>query len=220
MLIKLKKITFLVMFAFAWITVSVTIGFADTINVGNEIRLFDGPGTTNGGEFQLFMGGEKQFNTFCLETTEFFTYGEPLTVVGITDTAYNGSVGPTGDLLNYETAYLYTMFRNGSLTRLNDTPYSSNPDNSANALQAAIWYFEGERPKPAEGTLADRWVDEAIAAGWSNIGNVRVLNLINARGGRAQDQLVLVPEPSTLLILGAGLLGLGIFGRKRFKRKS
>ena len=27
-----------------------------------------------------------------------------------------------------------------------------------------------------------------------------------------------VPEPSTLLLLGSGILGLAVFGRKRFKK--
>jgi hypothetical protein len=35
-----------------------------------------------------------------------------------------------------------------------------------------------------------------------------------------QDYLTPVPEPSTLLLLGAGLLGLGILGRKKFKAKA
>jgi len=32
-------------------------------------------------------------------------------------------------------------------------------------------------------------------------------------------QSVQVPEPSTLLLMGAGLIGIGVFGRKRFRRK-
>lgn len=217
---KTKKTTILIAFALIGMMASGALVNADTITVGDTISLYDGPGTTNGGEFQLFKGAVYQFNTFCVEKTEFFSYGEALTVAGISDKASWGSVGPSGDPLRPQTAYLYTMFRSGSLTRLDDSAYSSNPDDSANALQAAIWYFEEGDPSPAAGTLADKWVKEALASGWTDIGNVRVLNLLNASGGRAQDQLVLVPEPSTLLLLGAGLLGLGILGRKKFKAKA
>jgi hypothetical protein len=110
------------------------------------------------------------------------------------------------------------MFRNGSLTRLDGSSYSSNPNDSANALQAAIWYFEGEGPMPAEGTLAYEWVSGALVDGWIDVGNVQVLNLLNASGG-PQNCPVLVPEPSTLLLLGAGLIGLGLLGRKKFRTK-
>ena len=36
-------------------------------------------------------------------------------------------------------------------------------------------------------------------------------------GDRAQDFLVLVPEPTTLLLLGAGLLGLGFLVRRKIR---
>ena len=32
------------------------------------------------------------------------------------------------------------------------------------------------------------------------------------------DDTSAVPEPATLLLIGSGLVGLGVFGRKRFKK--
>jgi len=194
-----------------------TTSNADPINVGDVIRLYDGPGTTGGGEFKVYKDGVYLFVTFCLERYEYFSFGQPLTVAGISPNAINGGVGSEGDSLDPRTAYLYTQFRAGTLTG-----YTGN-EASANALQMAIWYIEGEYTETEwinnRTDLALTFFNAANNSGWTDIGNVRVLNLVNVSGGLAQDQLVMVPEPSTLLLMGGGLIGFGIFGRKRFKRR-
>lgn len=59
--------------------------------------------------------------------------------------------------------------------------------------------------------------NEAVRSGeWSGIGNVRVLNL-SRNGVESQDQLALVPEPSTLVMVGSGL-ALAIARRRRLAR--
>jgi hypothetical protein len=193
------------------------ISHADNININDVISLYDGPGNTGGGEFQVFKGGAYQFDSFCLERTEYFYFGQPLTVAGISDRAINGGVGPGGDSLDPMTAYLYTQFRSGTYSLYG---YGSGRAASADALQYAIWYIEGEWSTSLTGLALD-FYNDAFRAGWTDIGNVQVLNLVNLNGGRAQDQLVLapVPEPSTILLIGSGLIGFGIFGRKRFRRK-
>ena len=192
-----------------------TTSNADPINVGDVIRLYDGPGTTGGGEFKVYKNEVYLFDTFCVERNEYFYYGQDLKVDGISDSAIYGGVGSDGDPLDPKTAYLYTQFRAGTLSGY------TGDDTSANALQIAIWFIEGEWSTPLSGLALD-FYNLAVTANWQDIGNVRVLNLLRFENGqwvRAQDQLVMVPEPSTLLLMGAGLIGIGAFGRRKLKRK-
>jgi hypothetical protein len=41
--------------------------------------------------------------------------------------------------------------------------------------------------------------------------------MFQGSGGKLGDKVETVPEPSTLLLLGAGLVGLGILGRRKFR---
>lgn len=187
--------------------------YADSISVGDVIQLYDGPGTTGGGEFKVYKSGVYLFDSFCLETNEYFSFGQNLTVASITDNAIGGgSGGPRPDPLDPRTAYLYYHFRMGDLAGYN---YGTNA--SADDLQKAIWYIEEEAMGVSNDfvTLAQSEIDRGA---WSGLGNVWVMNLIDANGNKKQDQMVLVPEPATILLLGAGLLGLGIFGRKKVKK--
>ncbi|GMV97844.1 MAG: hypothetical protein HRF43_17215 [Phycisphaerae bacterium] len=189
---------------------------ADLVNVGDTVRFTKQEGAFPGGEFGVSLVGPNQpemFRTFCTQVDEQLDFHpDGFKVVGITD-----HVELQHDPIDERTAYLYTKFRQGTLSNYDYTPGSAGHHASATELQLAIWGIEGERPMPVSGQAA-LWIAEAenaiLLGHWSGLGAVRVLNLVYATtrghhraGDPAQDVLTLIPVPAP----GAALLtGLGI----------
>ena len=207
-----------------------TTAYADliypNIYIGQEIKFADGPGTTNGGEFKVLDGlsGLELYRSFCLETNEYLNFSSTFIVKDISTEARNGGTGGGHpDPLSDHTAYLYHNFYWGTLDKYAYYGSTTERDASANDLQKAIWYFEGETAWQNQTESNNYYVKlakENVGAGkWQGLGDVRVINLLNASGGNAQDQLTVapVPEPATMLLLGAGLIGLAGIGRKKLK---
>lgn len=145
------------------------------------------------------------FDTFCLERNEYFIPGSTYEAT-IDVAARNGGVsgGSDGaDPISPATAYLYTQFRAGNL---GFSSFTNSSDSAA--LQDAFWFLEGEISSVTG--QAQALVNQALAAGWTNIGDVRVLNIVGPNGssdnGYAQSQLTMVPLPAAAW---AGLAGLG-----------
>lgn len=157
------------------------------------------------------------FQTFCIETSEYFSPGVAYNI-SLNSRAMYGGQFPNGDPISIGTAWLYSQFAAGTLVGLDalNNPvaynYAYGPGRtlSAGALQQAIWWLEGEAVDPGNtdafrnaviaqfGSAAAAEVDANGAYG------VLVLNLWDKNTGAvAQDQLILVPEPTTVL---AGLL--------------
>ena len=220
---------------------------------GDQITLDWGAGTyghgSGGGEFmargvagQVLNGATGSFLTFCLEfnshislnTAYYVDLSSSAIPGGGVAATYAGDVaGVAGvsDPLSHATAWLYTQFRNNTLNTL-VSAFHYNDDTDANSLQAAIWVLENEQPASFLGgvnSTATKLFNAAVAAGWTDNGNVRVMDLWGNRSGTLgnytfsgdhQDQLYLipVPEPETYAMMLAGLGLMGFVARRRSKR--
>ena len=169
--------------------------------------------------------------TFCLERDEFVTnakYWAVIDTVAIKGggvwqgDVIGGTVIPSGgnDPLDPLTAYLYTQYR-------------ANPGSySAQQLQNAIWYIEAEESSLSPG-VAINYYNDAVAAGWTDLGNIKVINLYSyvgpydagiARYGDdptyysalAQSFVIpVVPAPGAILLAGIGTTLVGWLRRRK-----
>lgn len=184
-------------------------------------------GTSSGGPFEVEAIGftpvglglqgaaPGRFITFCVETDEYIKNGYTYDVAFNNAAVSGGSGGPSPDPLDARTAFLYTMFMNGSLSVL-ESSFTYLNAASGVALQDAIWYIEEEIAAPAGGSLANDLIvlaqSNVVSGAWTGIGNVRILNLTR-NGDPGQDQLVLIPLPTAA---GMGLFGLAtLIGARR-----
>jgi hypothetical protein len=210
--------------------------WADNVDTGDFVKFVDRNGSP-GGEFGLRVsdtpGGSLVdfFVTFCLQKTEYIDFNSTFIVGSITDhtlTDPNDKGGVNGaDPISSKTAWLYTQFRKQDYGALGVLGYNGSTS-AANALQNAFWYFEDELTQTEKNQQANniyvKAAKEAVSSGaWSGIGSVRVLNLYkydknnpsNWRYHEAQDQLVLVPEPSSLGLLTSGVFALFVARRRK-----
>ena len=193
------------------------------------------PSAPLGGEYMVtpnselagLIGSSGPFQSFCIEMPEYVTENHTYDAF-VNDEAIGGGnqwpgepVGDEGgDPISPETAYLYTQFRAETLIGYTFVPGGARRV-SANGLQEAIWYLEYEEGWTDLDALTPEgqaFVALAQGSGWTTIGSVRVLNLLDG-DSPAQDMLALmspsVPAPGAVLLSSFGLCVIGWLKRRR-----
>lgn len=221
----------------------VPASFGYSVEVGDWIKYENSYGNLTG-EMEVWASDTHygtysyMYNTFCLEISESMSYGSSYYVNDISDSAVlggtdgDGGATPGRDPISVGTAYLYYNFYMGTLAGYNFIDPTTRTT-SADALQIAIWYLENEITSYSTGwhnyggyyyvtdtvrDLAQSFLDAAAASGWTDIGTVRAVNIVNSYGQYRQSSLiaerVVTPEPLTVSLLGLGILGLGLMRRR------
>ena len=180
---------------------------------GNLTVNFDGRDNwvVGAGRFNTTIeDGSKKIDTFsyCVDLGEFFSWNTTYTATKM-DAVSNG--------LDYRgAAWLVSRFDPFVGTYWGLESYTS-AQTVAMTLQLAIWetLYDGRfSSESGDRTLFGKMMSEA-----NQIGSFDASGFFVAKIDGHQDQLVAapVPEPTTMLLMGIGLLGLGVVGRKRIK---
>ena len=149
------------------------------------------------------------YSSFCVESSVYFTPGSEYIVKSVVD-----YVDINNDYLSNKTKWLYAT-------------YMTNPSNyNTDLTQSAVWWLENESGgykvawatffKQATGLDKMNGYDfTSILSDW----DIKIINLTDINSNNVQSQMVgsltPVPEPTTLILFGMGLLGIVHISNKK-----
>lgn len=214
----MKKACFRIMVVLGAAILSAAPALADNFSVGDPITYslatpyVNAPGYGSGGLFTLTdTNGGASIQTFCIELTEYIyptgNYVGSISYVAV----LGGRDGGPNDPISPATDWLYAQFITGN------SAYSNT-----RALQMAFWILEEETLNDADTwwaadadyVTAKKYVEDANKITSGTYGT-QVLNLVDASGNNRQSELIHVPEPGILILLGIALSAVGLASRRR-----